>query len=57
MAGAASQAGNADSSQTPGLTYGSQGSVNVHCGAQLLMPQWQRINSFEFYIYLDFKVI
>ena len=30
MAGAASQAGNADSSREPGLTSGLQGSVNVH---------------------------
>ena len=33
MAGADSQAGDADSSQAPGLTSGFQGSVNVHCGA------------------------
>ena len=36
MAGAASQAGNADSSRAPGLTSGLQGSVNVHRGALLL---------------------
>ena len=30
MAGAASQAGDADSSREPGLTSGLQGSVNVH---------------------------
>ena len=30
MAGAASQAGDADSSRAPGLTSGLQGSVNVH---------------------------
>ena len=43
MAGAASQAGDADSSRaagTPGLTSGLQGSVNVHRGALLLVPQW-----------------
>ena len=40
MAGAASQAGDADSSRAPDLTSGLQGSVNVHRGAQLLVPQW-----------------
>ena len=50
MAGAASQAGDADSSREPGLTSGLQGSVNVHRGALLLMPQWQCISSFVFYI-------
>ena len=30
MAGAASQAGDADSSRAPGVTSGLQGSVNVH---------------------------
>ena len=39
MAGAASQAGDADSSRAPGLTPGLQGSVNVHRGALLLVPQ------------------
>ena len=39
MAGAASQAGDADSSLGPGLTSGLQGSVNVHLGALLLVPQ------------------
>ena len=39
MAGAASQAGDADSSRAPGLTSGFQGSVNVHRGALLLVPQ------------------
>ena len=39
MAGAASQAGDADSSRAPGFTSGLQGSVNVHRGALLLMPQ------------------
>ena len=33
------QAGDADSSRAPGLTSGLQGSVNVHRGALLLMPQ------------------
>ena len=39
MAGAASHAGDADSSRAPGLTSGLQGSVNVHRGALLLVPQ------------------
>ena len=39
MAGAASQAGDADSSRAPGLTTGLQGSVNVLRGALLLVPQ------------------
>ena len=39
MAGVASQAGDADSSRTPGLTSGLQGSVNVQPGALLLVPQ------------------
>ena len=49
MADAASQAGDADSSRVPGLTSGLQGSVNVHRGALLLVPQWQYISSFVFY--------
>ena len=52
MAGAASQAGDADSSRAPGLTSGLQGSVNVHRGALLLVPQWQCISSFVFYMYM-----
>ena len=39
MAGVASQAGDADSSRAPGLTSGLQGSVDVHRGALLLVPQ------------------
>ena len=39
MASAASQAGDADSSRAPGLISGLQGSVNVHRGALLLVPQ------------------
>ena len=35
----ASQTGDADSSRAPGLTSGLQGSVNVHRGALLLVPQ------------------
>ena len=50
MAGAASQAGDADSSRAPGLTSGLQGSVNVHRVALFLVPQWQCISSFVFYI-------
>ena len=50
MAGTASQAGDADSSRAPGLTSGLQGSVNVQRGALLLVPQWQCIISFVFYI-------
>ena len=50
MAGAASQAGDADSSRAPGLASGLQGSVNVYRGALLLVPQWQCISSFVFYI-------
>ena len=45
---AASQAGDADSSRAPGLTSVLQGSVNVHRGALLLVPQWQCISSFVF---------
>ena len=41
MASVASQAGDADSSRAPGLTSGLQGSMNVHRGALLLVPQWQ----------------
>ena len=52
MAGAASQAGDADSSRAPGLTSGLQGSVNVHRGTLLLVPQWRCISSFVFYIFV-----
>ena len=54
MAGVASQAGDADSSRAPGLTSGLQGSVNVHRGALLLVPQWQCISSFVFYTWMIF---
>ena len=50
MAGAATQAGDADSSRAPGLTSGLQGSVNDHRGALLLVPQWRCIRSIVFYI-------
>ena len=53
MAGAASQVGDSDSSRALGLISGLQGSVNVHRGALLLVPQWQCISSFVFYIYLS----
>ena len=46
MTGAATQAGDADSSRIPGLTSILQGSVNVHRGALLFVPQWQCISSF-----------
>ena len=39
MAGAAGQVGDADSSRAPGLTSGLQGSVNIHRGALLVVPQ------------------
>ena len=52
MACAASQGRDADSSRAPGLTSGLQRSVNVHRGALLLVPQWQCISSFVFYIYM-----
>ena len=57
MAGAASHAGDADSSRAPGLTSGLQGSVNVHRGALWLVPQWQCISSFVFYITPIFEPI
>ena len=52
MAGGASQAGDADSCRAPGLTSGLQGSLNVHRGALLLVPQWQYISSFVFYTFV-----
>ena len=52
MAGAASQAGDADSSRAPGLTSGLQGSTGVHRRALLLVPHWQCISSFVFYIFV-----
>ena len=39
MAGAASQAGDADSSWAPGLTSGLQGSMNVQRGTLLFVPK------------------
>ena len=57
MAGMASQAGDADSSRAPGLTSGLQGSVNVHRGALLLVPQWQCISSFVFYITVEHEAL
>ena len=57
MAGAAKQVGDADSSRAPGLASGLQGSVNVYRGALLLVPQWQCISSYVFYIntYTNFR--
>ena len=49
-AGAASQAEDANSSRAPGLTSDLQGSVNVHRGVLLLVPQWQCISYFVIYI-------
>ena len=51
MVGAPSQVGDADSSRAPGLASGLLGSVNVHLGALLLVPQWQCISSFVFYFF------
>ena len=48
MAGAASQAGVADSSRAPGHTSGLQGPVNVNRCALLVVPRWQCISSFVF---------
>ena len=50
-----SQAGDADSSRAPGLTSGLQGSINVHRGTLLMVPQWQCISSFVFYIMILLK--
>ena len=44
-----------NSSRAPGLTSGLQGSVNVHRGALLLVPQWQYISSFVFYIVVSYR--
>ena len=52
-AGAARQAGDADSSRAPDLTSGLQRFMNVHRGALLLVPQWQCISSFVFYIQIQ----
>ena len=52
MAGVANQAGDADSSRAHGLTSVLQGSVNVRRGALLLVPQWQCISSFVFFIFI-----
>ena len=51
-AGAARQAADAASSRTPGITSALQGSVNVHHGALLLVPQWQCISSAIFYFWI-----
>ena len=57
MAGAASQAGDADSSRAPGLTSGLQGSVNVHRGALFLVAQWQCISSLVFYVFPIYNLV
>ena len=57
MAGAASQAGDADTSRAPGLTSDLQGSVNVHRCALLLVPQWQCISYFVFYIVITLFIV
>ena len=46
----ACQAGDADTSGTPGLTSGFQGPMNVLSGSLLFMPHWMCINSLVFYI-------
>ena len=51
MAGAASQAVDADSSRAPGLTSGLQGSVNVHRGALLLVP----VTVHQFFVFYYLK--
>ena len=50
MAVVTSQAGDADSSRTRSLISGLQGSVNVHRGALLLVPQWRCISTVVFYM-------
>ena len=45
---AASKTGEAVFSQAPDLTFSFQGSMNVHLGTPLLVPQWQCISSFIF---------
>ena len=50
----ACQAGDADSSRTPGLTSVLQGSVNVNRGALSLVPQWQCI---RFFCILHFLIL
>ena len=51
MAGAASQAGDANSSRAPGLTSGLQGSVNVHRGAYC----WFHSDSTSVLLYSTFR--
>ena len=46
MAGASSQAGDADSSRAPGLTSGLQGTLNVHRGALLFVPHAVTVHQF-----------
>ena len=53
MAGAAKQAGDANSSRAPGLTSGLQGCVNVNRGA-LFVDATVTVHQF-FLIYIDIK--
>ena len=48
MAGAASQAGDDDSSRAPGLTSGLQGSINFHCGATVTVHEFFCILHFDY---------
>ena len=57
MADVASQAGDTDSSRAPGLASGLQRSVNVHRSTLLLVPQWQCISSFVFYIVVKYNIL
>ena len=50
IAVAASQAGDAGSSRAPGLISGFRGPWVSNRGAIFLVPQWQCISSFVFYI-------
>ena len=52
---AAGRAGDADSSRAPGLASCLQGSVNVHRGALLMVPEWQCTSSFVFYTLVWYK--
>ena len=53
MVGAAVQAGDAVSSRAPGLTSGLQGSLNVHRGTLLLVPQWRYISFFLYFTFYN----
>ena len=49
------ETGATDSSRAPGLTSGLQGSVNVHRGALLLVPQWQCIRVFLYFTFMLYE--